>query len=79
MTEIEYKIYIDDIVRRVEFARFQVSEHHIVRTVAVSKYSTSEEIAKLYKIGQRAFGENKECASLMMRATATALNRPKEK
>ena len=59
MTEIEYKIYIDDVVRRVEFARLQVSEHHIVKTIAVSKYSTSDEIAKLYNIGQRAYGENK--------------------
>lgn len=59
MTEIEYKIYIDDVVRRVEYARLRVSDHHIVKTVAISKYSTSDEIAKLYNIGQRAFGENK--------------------
>jgi len=59
MTEIEYKIYIDDVVRRVEGARLGVSDHHIVKTLAVSKYSTSSEIKKLYKIGQRAFGENK--------------------
>jgi len=59
MTEIEYKIYIDDVVRRVEAARLKVSGHHIVKTIAVSKYSTSDEIAKLYNIGQRAFGENK--------------------
>ena len=59
MTEIEYKIYIDDVVRRVEFARLQVSDHHIVKTIAVSKYSTSDEIVKLYNIGQRAYGENK--------------------
>ncbi|MEA3371080.1 MAG: YggS family pyridoxal phosphate-dependent enzyme, partial [Campylobacterota bacterium] len=59
MNEIEYKIYIDDIVRRVETARLKVSAHHIVKTVAISKYSTSEEIEKLYQIGQRAYGENK--------------------
>lgn len=59
MTETEYKIYIDDIVRRVEFARLQVSDYHIVKTIAVSKYSTSDEVSKLYNIGQRAFGENK--------------------
>ena len=59
MTEIEYKIYIDDVVRRVESARLSVSDHHIVKTIAVSKYSDSSEIEKLYKIGQRAFGENK--------------------
>ena len=59
MTEIEYKIYIDDVIRRVEAARLKVSGHHIVKTVAISKYSTSDEITKLYNIGQRAFGENK--------------------
>jgi len=59
MTEIEYKIYIDDVIRRVESARLRVSGHHIVKIVAVSKYSNADEIAKLYGIGQRAFGENK--------------------
>jgi pyridoxal phosphate enzyme (YggS family) len=59
MNDIEYKLYIDNVIRRVETARLKVSDHHIVKIVAVSKYSTSEEIEKLYKIGQRAFGENK--------------------
>ena len=59
MNEIEYKLYIDDVIRRVEAARLKVSEHHIVKIVAVSKYSTSEDIKRLYHIGQRAFGENK--------------------
>ncbi len=59
MNEIEYKIYIDDVVRRVETARIKVSAHHIVKIVAISKYSQSDEIQKLYSIGQRAFGENK--------------------
>lgn len=59
MNEIEYKIYIDDVIRRVESARLKVSSYHIVKIVAVSKYSTSDEIVKLYNIGQRAFGENK--------------------
>ncbi len=59
MDEIEYKLYIDDVIRRVETARLKVSEHHIVKIVAVSKYSTCSDIEKLYTIGQRAFGENK--------------------
>jgi len=59
MTEIEYKIYIDNVIQRVESARLKVSQHHIVKIIAVSKYSTSDEIEKLYHIGQRAFGENK--------------------
>ena len=59
MTQEEYKLYIDDVIRRVEYARLNVSDYHIVKTVAVSKYSTSQEIKNLYEIGQRAFGENK--------------------
>jgi len=51
MTQIEYKIYIDDVIRRVETARLKVSGHHIVKIVAVSKYSTSEDISKLYESG----------------------------
>lgn len=59
MTQTEYKIYIDDVIRRVEFARVRVSGYHIVKIVAISKYSTAKEIEELYNIGQRAFGENK--------------------
>src|SRR3989338_5478438 len=59
MTQEEYKIYIDNVIRRVEFARVRFDEKHIVKIVAISKYSTAEEIEKLYRIGQRAFGENK--------------------
>ena len=59
MTQTEYKIYIDDVIRRVEYARVRVSGHHIVKIIAISKYSTADEIEKLYNIGQRAYGENK--------------------
>lgn len=59
MTQLEYKLHIDSIIERVEKARLRVSGHHIVKIVAVSKYSTSDEIRSLYEIGQRAFGENK--------------------
>lgn len=59
MNDEEYKIYIDNIIRRVEFARLRFDEKHIVKIIAISKYSTADEIAKLYRIGQRAFGENK--------------------
>ncbi|WP_373070057.1 YggS family pyridoxal phosphate-dependent enzyme [Sulfurimonas sp.] len=59
MNHTEYKIYIDNIIRRVEAARLKVNDHHIVKIVAISKYSKSDEIEKLYQIGQRAFGENK--------------------
>ena len=59
MTQTEYKIYIDRIIERMEKARIAVSEHHIVKIVAVSKYVDSHAVARLYEIGQRAFGENK--------------------
>ena len=59
MTQTEYKLYIDDVIRRVETARLKVSGHHIVKIVAVSKYSNTQAIKKLYEIGQRAFAENK--------------------
>ena len=59
MNEVEYKIYIDDVIRRVESARVKVSAHHIVKLVAISKYSEAKDIKELYNIGQRAFGENK--------------------
>ncbi|HIC10521.1 MAG TPA: YggS family pyridoxal phosphate-dependent enzyme [Campylobacterales bacterium] len=36
-----------------------VSLHHIVKIVAVSKYTDSHTIQKLYEVGQRAFGESK--------------------
>lgn len=59
MNKEEYKIYIDDVIRRVEFARVRFDEKHIVKIVAISKYSIADEIKALYEIGQRAFGENK--------------------
>jgi len=59
MNELEYKIHIDKIIERIEAARIKVSEHHIVKIVAVSKYNTAKDIDTLYKIGQRAFGENR--------------------
>jgi len=59
MNEIDYKIHIDKVIQRIEDARISVSEHHIVKIIAVSKYSDEEAIKHLYQIGQRAFGENK--------------------
>jgi len=50
---------LDNIIAKVEQARLKISEHHIVQIVAVSKYSTVEDIKILYEAGQRAFGENK--------------------
>jgi len=49
----------DEIIQRVENARLKVSEYHIVKIVAVSKYVSSNEVRALYELGQRAFGENR--------------------
>jgi pyridoxal phosphate enzyme (YggS family) len=49
---------LDEVIQRIEKARIAVSEHHIVRMVVVAKYTAVENIATLYDLGQRAFGEN---------------------
>jgi pyridoxal phosphate enzyme (YggS family) len=50
---------LDEVITKIEFSRLQVNNHKIVQLVAISKYSTSEDVQKLYESGQRAFGENK--------------------
>ena len=50
---------INKIIQKIENARISVSEHHIVKFIAVSKYSTSKDIEDVFSIGHRAFGENK--------------------
>ncbi len=50
---------LDDVIWRIEQARIRRSEHHIVKLVAVSKYTTEENIRLLYDLGQRAFAENR--------------------
>lgn len=59
MMKLEHKRHFDHIIERVEKARLRVSDHHIVKIVAASKYVDSTAIKSLYEIGQRAFGENK--------------------
>jgi pyridoxal phosphate enzyme (YggS family) len=49
---------LDEVIWNIEQARVSVSEHHIVKLVAVGKYSDEQSIATLYELGQRAFGEN---------------------
>ena len=49
---------LDRVIWNIESARVEVSEHHIVKLVAVGKYSSEESIRLLYELGQRAFGEN---------------------
>lgn len=49
---------LDEVIWNIEQARVSVSEHHIVKLVAVGKYSDEKNIKMLYSLGQRAFGEN---------------------
>jgi len=49
---------LDEVIWNIEQARITVSEHHIVKLVTVAKYTELENIATLYALGQRAFGEN---------------------
>jgi pyridoxal phosphate enzyme (YggS family) len=50
---------LDKVITKVEAARLRVSEHHIVKIIGISKYSTASDVETLYSAGQRAFGENK--------------------
>ena len=60
---------LDEVIWNIEEARITVSEHHIVQLVAVGKYTEIENIATLYELGQRAFGEN-QVQQLKERMTA---------
>ncbi len=50
---------LDRLIWRIEEARIKRSEHHIVKIVAVSKYTDEAHIQTLYELGQRAFGESR--------------------
>ena len=50
---------LDEIITKVEGARLRISEHHIVKIIGISKYSSKDDVETLYNAGQRAFGENK--------------------
>ena len=57
--EKEYlRVKLDKVIWNIEQARINISEHHIVKLVTVGKYTDIENIATLYHLGQRAFGEN---------------------
>jgi len=57
MNKLEHNL--DEIITKVEAARLSVSAHHIVKIVAVTKYTDTQTIRTLYRLGQRAFGESK--------------------
>jgi len=49
---------LENVLQKIEKARLSVSGHHIVKLVGVGKYSNTDAIETLYRLGQRAFGEN---------------------
>ena len=49
---------LDKVIWNTEQARITISEHNIVKLVIVGKNTEVENIATLYELGQRAFGEN---------------------
>jgi len=57
-TKEQLRKKLDNVIWNIEEARILVNEHHIVKLVAVGKYSDEESIKTLYELGQRAFGEN---------------------
>lgn len=56
---MDFEKNFDKVWERIEKARIETNEHQIVKVVAVSKYSDAKAVEGLYKIGQRAFGENR--------------------
>jgi len=56
---MNYEQTFDRVLDRIEKVRIETNEHQIVKIVAISKYVDAKAIESLYKIGQRAFGENK--------------------
>jgi len=58
MNKERLRTHLDQVIWNIEKARIQVSEHLIVRIVAVGKYTDVDNLRTLYELGQRAFGEN---------------------
>ncbi len=54
----QFRKNLDEVIWNIEQARITITEHHIVKLVAVGKYSDEQSIKTLYELGQRAFGEN---------------------
>ncbi len=56
---MDFEKNFDEVLEKIERARIETDEHQIVKIVAVSKYNDAQAVESLYKIGQRAFGENR--------------------
>jgi len=55
----KYEKNFDEVLNRIEAIRLETNEHKIIKIIAASKYGGAEEIEAFYKVGQRAFGENR--------------------
>ncbi len=55
----KYEKNFDAVWERIEKIRLETDRYRIIKVVAVSKSVTSEIIREFYKVGQRAFGENR--------------------
>jgi len=55
----KYEKNFDKVLSTIEAIRLETNEHQIIKIIAASKYVGSKEIEEFYKVGQRAYGENK--------------------
>ncbi len=55
----KYEKNFDKVLNKIEAIRLETNEHQIIKIIAASKYVGSREIEEFYKVGQRAFGENR--------------------
>ncbi len=55
----KYEKNFDEILEKIEKVRLETNQYQIIKIVAVSKSVDSSVIEKFYRIGQRAFGENR--------------------
>ncbi|NPA82551.1 MAG: YggS family pyridoxal phosphate-dependent enzyme [Epsilonproteobacteria bacterium] len=55
----KYEKNFDEIWEKIEQVRLRTNQYQIIKIVAVSKSVGSDVIREFYKVGQRAFGENR--------------------
>ncbi|MCH9814305.1 MAG: YggS family pyridoxal phosphate-dependent enzyme [Epsilonproteobacteria bacterium] len=55
----QYEKNFDSVLTRIEQVRLETNEHQIIKIIAASKYVETPEIEDFYRVGQRAFGENR--------------------
>ncbi len=55
----KYENNFDKVLIDIEAVRLETNEHQIIRIIASSKGASACEIEEFYKVGQRAYGENK--------------------